>query len=41
MICEAITNGQPRLDGLVIARDSLAALRIGRILTEALGSEEP
>jgi hypothetical protein len=34
MICKAATSGQPHLDGLIIARDPIAALRIGRILRE-------
>ncbi|MCX4740784.1 hypothetical protein [Streptomyces antibioticus] len=34
MICKAATSSHPHLDGLIIARDAVAAMRIGRIVND-------
>ena len=39
MICEAATSSHPYLEDLVIARDPVAALRIGRIVSEDTDDE--
>ncbi|MEU1516231.1 hypothetical protein ABZ490_29530 [Streptomyces sp. NPDC005811] len=40
MICNAVTGDQPFLEGLIIARDPMAAMRIGRIVNDELGRED-